>query len=693
MLFSNSGVVYRLSGSNNSFGGGVVVGNGTLYYNTIGMAGSNSSLGTNGVLQTGGSTTTAAFRWTNLTSEVSDKSINLASTTGGLSFVADGGVTASSTNAVSLTLNGGINSTVAGNKTITLAGYNSNTLTINGVINEFAGSTNNLVIGVSNDGTVVLGNTNNSFGGGVTITNSTASRTTTLSVSAIGSSGNNSPLGTNGTITMGLGSSTATAALAYTGAGETNSKAINIASVSGTFALDQSGTGNLKLTGAITSATNGTRTLRLQGSTAGTGELASNLGDLGGGVTSLNKSGTGTWTLSGSNTYSGSTTIGAGTLRLAGTNTLPTSGVLVGSSGNANASTLELATGGDYVLNSFGSSNTAGGYMNFTNSSGSAATMTFSAATNYISLSSAASGGRAVLNNSTNLTVTFNGAVDIGGSAANDVTFGGAGNTAIKGAIFNTNTSAARGLTKTGTGALTLEGANTYNGATTISAGSLIVSSNSSISSPTVSISSGATFRYNNEFTPLSATITVSGGAGRAVLGGSGTINSAVTLNNINDVLSPGESPGILSLTPNQTWSSFTYDWEINNFTGTTAGTDFDQISIGGSLDLSGSDYGLNVLSLTLGNVTGNVANFSETETTWTILSANGGITGFNASNWAIDQSGFSSSPAANGAFSLSQSGNDLLLTYTVPEPSTYALLGVSALACGAWFIRRRRKS
>jgi hypothetical protein len=214
-------------------------------------------------------------------------------------------------------------------------------------------------------------------------------------------------------------------------------------------------------------------------------------------------------------------------------------------------------------------------------------------------------------------------------------------------------------------------------------------------SSSTIIISNGASLRYNGTTALRAASVSLGGGsgAGRAVLGGTGTINSAVTLDSLNDVLSPGNSPGLQNFATSQTWSSFTYDWELNNFTGTTAGVDFDQISIAGSLDLSGSSYSLNVISLTAGNVPGNVANFTEVDTTWTILSASGGITGFNSFEWLVDTNSFSALGSIAGRFTISQLDNTLNLNYAVPEPSTYALLGVSALAWGAWFVRRRRKS
>jgi autotransporter-associated beta strand protein len=281
-------------------------------------------------------------------------------------------------------------------------------------------------------------------------------------------------------------------------------------------------------------------------------------------------------------------------------------------------------------------------------------------------------------------------------SATRSLLVGGAGNTLISGALGGVSTGR---LIKDGTGTLTISAANTVNGGVTVGAGTLVVSSSGSITASatnSVIISNGASLRYNGS-TALSVgsvDLGAGGGPGRAVLGGTGTINSAVTLDSLNDVLSPGNSPGLQNFATNQTWSSFTYDWELNNFTGTTAGTAFDQISIAGALNLSGSNYTLNVISLTAGNVAGDVPNFTEVDTSWIILTASGGISGFDSVDWLVDTNSFSALGSITGRFTISQSDNTTLnLNYVVPEPSTYALLGISALAWGAWFVRRRRNS
>ena len=81
----------------------------------------------------------------------------------------------------------------------------------------------------------------------------------------------------------------------------------------------------------------------------------------------------------------------------------------------------------------------------------------------------------------------------------------------------------------------------------------------------------------------------------------------------------------------------------------------------------------------------------------WTILAALDGITGFDAANFNINvgatngTGGFANALAPGGFFGIEQQGIAINLTYTVPEPSTYALLVLSAAAIGAHIVRRRK--
>lgn len=266
-------------------------------------------------------------------------------------------------------------------------------------------------------------------------------------------------------------------------------------------------------------------------------------------------------------------------------------------------------------------------------------------------------------------------------------------NSSYAGVLKDGGTGKVLALTKAGSGTLTLSGTNTYSGATNINQGTLAVTGSGAINSTSsVTVAAGARLNYNSSVA-LSKGVTLngSGADNRAVLGGSGPIGVAITLDNVGDVLSPGNSPGTQEYTVGQVWNSFSYDWEVNDFsdvTGLTAGSDFDQIAITGALSLTGGagSYILNVLSLTSGNVSGEAPNFSEINRSWNIITATGGITGFNAANWTINTSGFAN--PEQGTWSLVQDGNNLQLVY-VPEPSTFLLLGLAGLVP---LLRRRRQ-
>ncbi|NBQ56748.1 MAG: hypothetical protein EBU36_08985, partial [Verrucomicrobia bacterium] len=227
---------------------------------------------------------------------------------------------------------------------------------------------------------VVLGSPSNSFSGGVLFTNSQSGLTSLLKISKFGNLGENSSLGTAGNVTFG-GVSGSTCTLDYTGSGEVSSKTITLGGTLGNVGLSQSGAGLLKLTGAILpGTTTGARKLALSGSTSGSGELSSDLGDVAGFALSIDKSGSGTWTLSGNNNYSGTTTVGGnsnGILKITGPSSLSTNTSLIGSSGNTTISTIDLASAGDYVVNSYGTSSSQGNNLNFSASSGGATTLTF----------------------------------------------------------------------------------------------------------------------------------------------------------------------------------------------------------------------------------------------------------------------------------------------------------------------------
>lgn len=116
-------------------------------------------------------------------------------------------------------------------------------------------------------------------------------------------------------------------AIIYTGTGETTDRVMNLAGKTATVTFDQSGTGLLKLTSdLLISGYGADKTIELTGDTTGSGELAGKLANpydrAGKATTAVTKTGVGTWALSGTNTYSGATTVKQGTLLLASAKSL-----------------------------------------------------------------------------------------------------------------------------------------------------------------------------------------------------------------------------------------------------------------------------------------------------------------------------------------------------------------------------------
>lgn len=192
----------------------------------------------------------------------------------------------------------------------------------------------------------------------------------------------------------------------------------------------------------------------------------------------------------------------------------------------------------------------------------------------------------------------------------------------------------------------------------------------------------------------------------RGVLGGAGTVQAADAVIASGGTLSPGNSPGTMTVDGNLTWlGGGNYNWQIHDATG-LAGTGWDYMSVTGALDLTAltpsSKFNINLWSLSAVSPDANGAaiNFDNTldAQSWDILVAVGGITGFDAADFNINVSatngtgGFANALASGGFFGIEQQGNVISLTYTVPEPSTYALLALSGAALGAHIVRRRQR-
>jgi autotransporter-associated beta strand protein len=186
-------------------------------------------------------------------------------------------------------------------------------------------------------GTLILGNANNSFSGQIFVHNGTLQF---ASIQNVG--GGNSALGAPATVANGTIYLAGT--LAYAGSGSSSNRVIDVADGPAaigatTGVIDASGGGPLTLTGGVicenngyTSPITGTSSLVLQGSGSGSeGGTVSNGGTCN--VMSLVKTGSGTWTLSGPNTYTGTTTVNGGLLALSGNGGIAQSAALTVSRG------------------------------------------------------------------------------------------------------------------------------------------------------------------------------------------------------------------------------------------------------------------------------------------------------------------------------------------------------------------------
>jgi fibronectin-binding autotransporter adhesin len=126
----------------------------------------------------------------------------------------------------------------------------------------------------------------------------------------------------NGSVASGIGASTNNAGslvldggtLQYSGGGTSTNRLFTLTGNGGT--LDASGAGAVNFTnaGALAFTGSGPVTLNLSGTSTAANTLTPIISDGTGGATSVLKQGPGTWVLANTNTYSGGTTIAAGTL-------------------------------------------------------------------------------------------------------------------------------------------------------------------------------------------------------------------------------------------------------------------------------------------------------------------------------------------------------------------------------------------
>jgi autotransporter-associated beta strand protein len=305
----------------------------------------------------------------------------------------------------------------------------------------------------------------------------------TLSATSIEPSGVVSAIGMGNTITMG--NTSTEGILTFTGTvaptGNINRAIVLANSTIGGRITNNSTAVPLVFNGTFSAAGTSSRVMSLGGTNTGANDFQNILvNPASPGILTFTKADTGTWRLSGANTYTGQTNINGGTLNVA----------TIADSGSSN---LGLGT-----LIRLGNTN-ATGTLNYTGT-GSTTSRTITIGNNSGTPATSDTGGATINNNGSGDMVftaaNFNTTGLTGpasGTATRTLTLGGAntGANVIQGVIANGGTSVITNLAKAGNGTWMLSGANTFTGTTTINAGTLKLGASNVL--PNTAVTIGAT--------------------------------------------------------------------------------------------------------------------------------------------------------------------------------------------------------
>ncbi len=221
----------------------------------------------------------------------------------------------------------------------------------------------------------------------------------------------------------------------------------------------------------------------------------------------------------------------------------------------------------------------------------------------------------------------------------------------------------------TSTSTLSLTGSSSFNGTTTINAGTLIVGVGGvgSIANSAVTINSGGTLK------------------------GSGTTGAVIV--NSGGTLSPGNSPGTLN-TGAETWNNGGhYTWEVNQVdnSATLQGVTlkgqnpgYDWLNSSGSLTIN-SGFNLDITGLNTSSVSGNVNNWNPHNSyQWTIATASS-ISGTASSAITLTTTNFTNNNSiGGGTFSLTQDSTNVYLNFAGSTSAANAYWDINGTTAGA---------
>ena len=218
------------------------------------------------------------------------------------------------------------------------------------------------------------------------------------------------------------------------------------------------------------------------------------------------------------------------------------------------------------------------------------------------------------------------------------LTLGGAGNLRVSAPMVD-SAGTPIALTKSGSGTVRLDAANTFTGAITLSAGGGTLLVNGSVN-PAITVNAGATLGGE-------------GTIGNATLVGTGTATPAI--------LSPGDiSAATLASTGTITFGAHSrYRWEVGVLTP-TAGY-FDQVNAA-NIAITATPAAPMIIE-----IIPNVPEPGTTSAVFPIATGSSSLTGFSAGAVVLDTASF---PPSLGTWAVRQTGNTLELVYT---PAGYA--------------------
>jgi len=571
---------------------------------------------------------------------------------GGLTLQSGGGATTlRADTGSSLALNGAITANTTG-RYVWLLGGGDFSFGAAGSINDTS-TTGTVGFRSHNSGTTTIGSVANTYTLITEIGNGNI-----LTIAALADGGTNSSIGAAAATATNLVLDNGT--LRYVGStAQSTNRLFSVGALGATIDASGTGSGSMSFTGTgslgfigispvggSASISTAPRTLVLTGTNAENNTLAPVISD-NTGATSLTKSGTGKWVLTGNNTYTGLTSVSNGVLNVQHANALGSAAT--GATTVASGATLQIQVSGIgaevTTINGSGFTGQTGALVNVSGTSAYGGLLTLGS-----SATIASDAGTLNLTNAGSIT-----------GAGFNLTITGAGDGNISASLDTVGGS----LTKSGNGAWALLASSSYAGDTTLTLGALRAGSNASFGTSALKLNGGTLTSDGATARAFANNVTI---GGDVALGAASTYTGALTF---NGTVGLGAAARTLTINSDVIFAGVVSDGSLTKLgTGTL-------ILTGANTYTGGTTISAGTLQLGNGGTTGSVAA--------------GDIA--NAGTFAISRSDdltFASKITGAGAFTklgagnLTLSGANTFGGGTTISAGTLSLGNVNALGTGA---------